>query len=270
MLTSRLRLNDGTNPAQVEESLRSLLAQARNLPGIGPDVMRLRDHYLQWVEAAQMQLANWTSDPETLTMLQSASYWQIRALQESTPRPWPLITAEIELQAGFLRALLNDLQRRVRHASDGDGLPAVLDTNVLLEYLPIDQIPWVEVLGFAPVRLLIPLRVIEELDAKKYAGRPDLSKRARRVLPKLESLLRGERAGRLSEEVRVGVPIDPGPRLRPADADEEILDTARDIGQLGGKPVTVVSGDTAMLIRADALGLRSIKLGEEHQRRPLA
>lgn len=270
MLTSRLHLAEDANPTQVEETLRSLLAEARNLPSAaGPDVMRFRNRYLQWVEAVQMQLANWTSDAETLTMLQSPSYWEIRGLQDETPRPWPLITAEIDSQAGFLRALLDDLQRRVRHASDGDGYPAVLDTNVLLEYLPIDEIPWVEVLGFTPVRLLIPLRVIEELDAKKYSRRPDLSKRARRILPKLESLVRGQRAGQLSECVRVGVPIDPGPRLRPADADEEILDTAREIGQLGGKPVTVVSGDTAMLIRADALGLRSIKLGEEHLRRPV-
>lgn len=140
-----------------------------------------------------MQLANWTTDPETLTMLQSASYWQIRGLDEGTPRPWPLITAEIELQAGVLGGLLEDLRRRVAQASDGIGDPAVLDTNVLLEYLPIDAISWVDVLDSRPVRLLIPLRVIEELDAKKYSGRPDLAKRARRILPQLESLLRADR-----------------------------------------------------------------------------
>jgi predicted ribonuclease YlaK len=143
-----------------------------------------------------------------------------------------------------------------------------MDRDVLLEYRPLETIPWVEVPGCSTVRLLIPLRVIEELDAKKYSGRPDLAKRARRILPQLEGLLRGTAAGQLTTDVTVGVPIDPGPRLRPGDADEEILATAREIGQLGGKTVTVVTGDTAMLIRSDALGLASVKLGEQYLRKP--
>jgi hypothetical protein len=149
-MPQRLYLRDGTDHATVEAGLTSLLVDARNLPSIGPDVGRLHSRYLEWVEAVQMQLGNWTTDPETLTMLQSASYWQIRALDEGTPRPWPLITAEIELQAGVLGRLLEDLRRRVAQATEGVGNPAVLDTNVLLEYLPIDAIPWLDVLGFGP------------------------------------------------------------------------------------------------------------------------
>jgi predicted ribonuclease YlaK len=120
------------------------------------------------------------------------------------------------------------------------------------------------------VRLLIPLRVIEELDAKKYSGRPDLAKRARRILPQLEGLLRRAAAGQLAADVTVGVPIDPGPRLRPGDADEEILRTAQELGQLGGKRVTIVTGETAMLIRSDALGLHAVKLGDQYVRKPLS
>jgi predicted ribonuclease YlaK len=137
--------------------------------------------------------------------------------------------------------------------------PAVLDTNVLLEYEPISKIPWFAVVGYQPVHLVIPLRVIEELDAKKYTTRSQLAKRARRLLPQLETLVRSER-GDLSPGVTVGVSIEPGVRNRPADADEEILNTCRELQHFGGRPVTLVTGDTAMLLRSDALGLRTVKM----------
>lgn len=59
----------------------------------------------------------------------------------------------------------------------------MVDTNVLLQFQPPDQINWTELLHVAAVRLVIPLRVIEELDTKKHGRSQKLSERARELLP---------------------------------------------------------------------------------------
>ena len=116
---------------------------------------------------------------------------------------------------------------------------------------------WREVVGQESVRLVIPLRVIEELDEKKYSASDKLRARARERLPKLYALVG---AGGAPEPLNDGngtieVFIEPGPRTRPADADTEILETAHDLRRLSGQAVTIVTGDTAMRLRAEAEGL---------------
>jgi hypothetical protein len=239
--------------------------QAHNLLSIGPDVRRLRESYLDWVELTRGQLENWTTDPNVLGMLETTSYWAIRSLDENTPRPWPLIRAETEQQAGTLRRLADDLQGRMaafRFSADA----AVLDSNLLLHYEPIDKLPWLDVVGSKKVHLVLPLRVIEELDAKKYSSSPRLAKRARRLMPQLETIIR-ERHGTVSQGVTVGVTIESGERIRPTDADEEILNISRELQYLSGKRVTLVTGDTSMLLRAESLKLRAVKMPEKHLRK---
>jgi hypothetical protein len=47
----------------------------------------------------------------------------------------------------------------------------VPDTNALLHYMCFDLLPWVERMQVGLVRLVIPIAVVDELDAKKYAPR---------------------------------------------------------------------------------------------------
>jgi predicted ribonuclease YlaK len=58
----------------------------------------------------------------------------------------------------------------------------VLDTNSLLHYEPPESISWAKIAWHSPVRLVIPLRVLEEVDAKKYSTNRRLRDRARSVL----------------------------------------------------------------------------------------
>src|SRR5262249_39392866 len=66
---------------------------------------------------------------------------------------------------------------------------------------------WTEVIGTSPVRHAIPLRVIDELDEKKFARRGELADRARTVLAHLERLV-----GALGAAAPVPVPLDLLPR----------------------------------------------------------
>ena len=62
------------------------------------------------------------------------------------------------------------------------------------------------------------------------------------------------------------VPVDPGPRSRPQDADEEILGFCAELPQLIGADVTLVTGDTSMRMRARAQKTAVRGLAETYRR----
>jgi len=184
---------NGVDPHQAAKILHDLVVQARNIVGgrggLPNAVDALRDDYLNWAETIEIQLLGLTSDSAIVAMLHIDRYWQIRALDETMIRPLPLVDAEIRLQTARLERLANDLSERATRLSSAGGHLTVLDINILLHYLPPAQIPWGDVVGQPSVRLVVPLRVIEELDAKKYGKRVHLAERARSVLPALEAVL---------------------------------------------------------------------------------
>ncbi len=135
----------------------------------------------------------------------------------------------------------------------------VLDTNVLLH----DP---TAIFKFQDNRIIIPITVIEELD--RFKKDLNMLGRNARTVSKFIDRMRGE--GSLAE----GVPLDHGGMLRVAfDGDGAVLLPAelqgnREDNQIlavalgekvrnGNAPVVVVSKDTNLRIKADALGLRA-------------
>jgi PIN domain len=82
-----------------------------------------------------------------------------------------------------------------------------------------------------------------------------------------QSWARGGAPGQLRPGVTIEVPIDSGPRVRPVDADEEILATCREFRQLTGREVTLVTGDTSMRMRAQARAIAVVKVPERYERK---
>ncbi len=269
----RLRLRAGADAKRAADVLNEWIMTAGNITaygaGIGSEITDgLRNAYLDWADALELQLRALTLDAAVVAALHTERYWRIRTLDDD-PRPYRLVDAEVKHQVAWLQALLDDLNERLGRLAAAPGHLAVLDTNILLEFLPPDQVPWAEVLGLSPIRLVVPLRVVEELDAKKYARRADLAERARRILPQLETAIgKGGIPGQLRDGVTIEVPVDRGSRFRPMDADEEILDTCRELRQLTTQAVTLVTADTAMRLRAEAQALAVTRLPDAYLRRP--
>jgi hypothetical protein len=271
MPAARLRLLPNVDPQQVLSILREWISSAPNVVqgGVHQQVRDLRDAYLWWEEPKEEQLWAWTHDLDTATMFHTPGHWHVRQIASGQPnaqlapdaRAVPLIRGELERHAGRLRLLADDLERRIARASAGSGHPTILDTNLLLHCMRPDQVKWTEVVGRAPVRLVVPLRVVEELDAKKYAGNAKLGGRARAVLPWLETAVgpSGE-AKDVADGVTIEVTVEPGPREHPSDADREILDVCHEIRQFGGAAPTLVTGDTGALLRAHAEEILAIKM----------
>lgn len=119
------------------------------------------------------------------------------------------------------------------------------------------------------MRLIIPLRVVEELDVLKYdRRRQDRAERARSILPQLEASVGNAGTPRqLRANTTIEVLIEPSPRYRPTDADEEVLETCRELQQYGQQQVIPVTADTAMRLRAQALNVAVVPMPREYSRR---
>lgn len=264
------RLRPGVDLEYVKRSLREQGTQGHNvgsdLAGALPNVAVNR--YLQWVSGIPPTLRTIFVEPEVWTRLRGDAFWHIRELTEFSPRWQELIYTEAELQAGRLDELLAEILAVESLLDAAEGQLAVIDTNVLLEHQPPEQIKWKEVVGTTPVRLVIPLRVLDELDEKKYTARDDRADWARRLLSRLWTSLGpvGANPVPLAEGVTVEVPVSQGPRRRTLDADQEVIDTCEDIRRLG-RSVDLITGDYGMCIRASALGIPVARMPEKYLRR---
>jgi hypothetical protein len=267
----RLRPREGVTADRAIAALRPLIVEAGNIASVGATpggVPALRDAYLTWVEAVERQLTSLTRDRAVAGMLQTPRYWHIRQIQSRVDaRPAPLVEAEVGVQRGALEDLVADLQARIDRLSATGGTIAVLDTNILLQYEEPSKVPWRDVLGVQSVRLIVPLRVVAELDAKKYSGSKRLAERSRALLPRLEALVgRDGSPGPIADGVTIEVPVEPGSRWRPADADEEILAFCAELPQLVGAPAALVTADTAMRLRAGAQGTPVVVPPDQYRR----
>jgi rRNA-processing protein FCF1 len=274
---SRLRLKEGVRPDRAIAVLDERITALNNLPGRAcahsrslDYIMERRDHYIEWVEDGEIALGELTYDNAVADLLHTARFWALRQVVPTDARPIPLIDGEIRSRRDTLERLKSDLMLRVQRATIAPGHVTVLDTNTLLHHEPPQSVPWATVVGYSSVRLVIPLRVIEELDAKKYSDSRRQRDRARAVLPHLsERIGRLNEPAQLSEGVTLEMLAESGPRDKPADADEEILDTCRELwefsSQQGG--VTLITNDMSMRSRAEAIGgIRPIGLDDRYRR----
>ncbi len=181
-----LHLKSGIPLEGVIAGLREASIVGRNpLPmGFAPAL----NHYLSWVNnQVEPILRNYFLDPAVWTPLRGDAYWHIQAMTESSPHWYELVEGEMKRQAEHLESIETMVQSVIERANAAPGAFAVLDTHVLLHYTPPAEVPWPAVVGQPDVRLVLPLRVIEELDEKKYTARDDLADRARRLLSQLQS-----------------------------------------------------------------------------------
>lgn len=238
--------------------------------GVGRTANDVRDAYLALVERTEPLLKNYFSDPAVWGRLYGRRYWAIRDVRPDTPRWGALIGDEAAEQASYIERLVLGLKQFSRWISAAPGRMAVIDTNVLLHYQPPTQIPWCKVLSEEAVRLVVPLRVVEELDEKKYLARDDLAARARGILSGLWHLV-GPCVGmptELDEQtgVTIEVPVDSDPRERTLDADEEVLNLCSVLKSVPAG-VLLVTGDTGMSLRAANRQIPVKQLPENYLRR---
>lgn len=247
-------LKPGTTVDSAIQQLIALQYEFGNAGGGGGRTANdARDGYLSLVGRAEPLLKNYFADPAVWGRLYGRRYWAIRNVRPDTPRWGALIGDEAAEQASYIEQLVLRLNQFSEWISGAPGRLAVLDTNILLHYQPPTQIPWRKVLSEEAVRLVVPIRVVEELDEKKYLARDDLAARARGILSGLWRVV-GPSEGMPAPldgqaGVTIEVAIDNDPRERTLDADEEVLNLCL-LLKVVAASVLLVTGDTGMALRA--------------------
>jgi rRNA-processing protein FCF1 len=277
-MPSRLPLKLGATPEQALQTLSTLLAALRNLPGqsaasanIWETFCRRQQDYLSWIDNAEGQLGNFTDELRIDSVLHTRGYWAIREAHPQTPWPAHLIESEIRLQKATLERVAEDLRRRIERVTGAAGHIAVVDTHLLLHFLPPEQVDWEEIVGIEPVRLFLPITVVDELDELKYTGKDRVRGKARAALANVERAVGpGGSPGTLREGVTIEVELSLSENPRDPDADRSILAVCAELEQLAGTPssVSLVTGDAGMRLRAAQRGVRAVAMPEKYLREP--
>jgi hypothetical protein len=132
--------------------MRFLAEDARNFLG-AVDLIQLRMRYAAWVSSVESRLIALFSDSATWEGLRSANYWSICDKNHGHIRMAELVRDEVEHQASRLEQLSTRLRASAAWLDASPGQLAVLDTHVLLHFLPPAQVKWQKVVGSSPVRL---------------------------------------------------------------------------------------------------------------------
>lgn len=285
-----MRLNPGITLDHADEVLRRAETTWGNARG-AQDLYRA---YTDAVHDTLPTLKQAFAAPDLAASLHSTAYWNLLPvggahvehgfisapfvaanLTRAQRAENQAITTEIENQVKALeqaRAELEGLKKLVARP----GLPVVYDTNMLNHWQQPGDILWRDIFKdegekVPLTRLVIPLRVIDELDKQKY-GQGDLARKAATAIRYLERVLKDSQPGepvRLRDCATLEAWVDTDDRG--GDADLSILHCAADLDNL--HPSTgarVVTDDTGMRLRAQQLGLKVVRLPEAHRKKGTA
>jgi hypothetical protein len=242
---------------------RTQLRQTFLTPDMGASLHSIAYWNILSLATAQAQMGGWTGNPD------------VARIHERAARPMNrLLGAEIDHQIRVLeqiRPALEDLKK----LASRDGIPIFYDTNMLNHWQQPSDVPWHDILkdegeDVSSARLVVPRRVIDELDRQKY-GEGELARRAATAIRYLERTMRDVQPGD-SVPLRDGVTLevwgDSGDRNE--DPDLAILRCAADLDNL--RPTTgsrVLTNDFGMRLRARQMKLKVLGLPSKY-RKPTA
>jgi hypothetical protein len=250
-----VRLAPGVGPERAIALIKELAGnKATAIGATSHHPVDKRDDYVGWTTTTPARLESVLRWVDARLFFDSSRHSVICSMPSGN-QLIPLIYAELDAKATALEEAAAYLQGHVARLRRAPGLPIVVDSNVLLHCKRLDYVNWMQVLKEC-ARVMIPLRVIEELDAKKYARDQSLQSCARKLLPWLNSLFPdGDRGPvTLRKDATLELLLSEAPRHRPSDGDEEILDACEDVRQFLGRG-KLLTGDSAMLLRARTMGL---------------
>lgn len=228
--------------------------------------------YQRWVEDSVVTLSNHFLPEDVERLVRTPSYWETIDVPADFPQVQKIVNNEIDAIERRLKKLSEELAG-AKNRWGPDCRWVVVDTNVYIEHdVPFYELDWhsaVDQRPDRPLRLVVPLMVLDELDGLKVTAGRDKQRggqkgwRIRDTLRRFEVLLECERSdvlGRNGGQVTIEVLPDPLLHHRLNVNDAEIVARSVALQRLVGGQVFLVSNDTNMLIRARQAGVRPVRL----------
>jgi hypothetical protein len=232
------------------------------------------DPFLAWCENhARPQLESLFALTDGLLAELDASYNRINNMPKSDVRRLnAMLSWEYATWSRRLGEALDEL-RKQKQVVMRPGHPIVLDTSALMEGEPFEAFDWHSLhasLVDLPVRLIVPILVIEELDDLLHNRSGERRQRARSVT---RSLLEVHQTNPTEpatlpgrSNVTIEVLLDGDWHQRRPNNDAEIIDQALVIRDLTAKEVLLAACDLRMMYRAAAAGLPAVQVPRaDHQ-----
>lgn len=145
-----------------------------------------------------------------------------------------------------------------------------IDTNILLHYQPIEDIPWKEVVGAEEVIICIAPIVVEELDDQKDSHRlTKIRQRARKALHLIEESVSSDNF-RIRDGVWLQYMSEPDISfseygLRENKPDHNLVASLLSFDKESQEIALLITGDAGPRIKAGSLNLPAMKLPDEYR-----
>jgi hypothetical protein len=144
-----------------------------------------------------------------------------------------------------------------------------IDTNVVLECLGLDQLPWNEIDRVGPILVLVTPTVLKEVDSKKHHSRlADHARRFNRLIG--QSVITGKNVVLRAESPSVELAVATCGRpdwsqltdLDPHDPDSKVIAEVLSAQSSAGQGITFISHDIRPLAMARAHGIKVHHIGD--------
>jgi len=223
-----------------------------------------RDVYVKWSMEAEGRLTGTLGRDEVLSIFSNPRHRDI-SMMPAGAQLLRSVFAEVTSKRELFESMSRELKETRTRLGKSLGLPSVVDTNFMVHCVRPDQISW-RSMHDDVLRLVIPLRVIEELDAMKTDNKERLRRSSREILSWLESLFQGSTGPvriRVGEETTIEILLSERPRYRPSDPDEEVLDVCHDLNRFAGSSI-LVTADYGMRLRARAESVDVLQISQKY------
>lgn len=266
-------------PGDVQAAINDVGMLARKLAdclhGPRPNAQEDREAWLKWWAEADMKLRELFAEDDLLVPLAQTAA-EIRNLDLPAPAyDAPIQSFIIRERDVWVDRLDNAVQKlkQLEGFVMRPGRVAVLDTSAFHEFDRFWLADWAKVTEAdpphvsttgLPIRLLVPLVVVEELDEQKYHPNGRVRQAARDILRHLRELPRVSTNAvadvlRVDSRVSMEILLDDRVHVRLPVNDAEIIDCAVNLRSLFpvSRRVILVSGDVSMEFRAEGVGLET-------------
>jgi hypothetical protein len=266
-------------PGELQEAIDNvdLLAQKLTdcLNGFRHTAQWTSEAWLKWWAEADMKLRELFAEDNLLAPLAQTAT-EIRNLDIRAPVLEAPIVSLVVRERDVWVDRLRGASEKLRQLKDfvmRPGRVAVLDTSAFQEFERFWKADWAKVAGAdpphvskpgLPIRLVVPLLVVEELDGQKRHPNGRVRQTARETLRHLRELPRISTDAvanvlRLDDRVTMEIFLDDPTHTRLPVNDAEIIDRAVELRSLFpvSRRLILVSGDVSMEFRAEGMGLKA-------------
>jgi hypothetical protein len=206
------------------------------------------------------------ADEELLGELESAYRRLIFARVMSQRQLNGMLNRQYSKWEQRLERIEDELQAQKRLVSS-PGHPIVLDTSVFMEGEPFRTFGWHALspaLASGPIRLLVPVLAVDELDDLMHGRRAERREKAQAAAEELRQVYGAKPTEPAplpgQADVTIEVLLDGDGHQRRSSNDAEIIDQALRVHELTGKAALLAACDHRRLRRAAAVGLPAVRM----------